>query len=268
MKLEVFNNIEFGKVRVVVDEVNNEPYFVGVEVAKILGYSNPTKAIISHVDVDDRKKEVIQAQSQNGMVVKTETNLINESGLYSLILRSKLESAKKFKKWVTSEVLPSIRKYGGYLTTKKIEEALLNPDTIIQLAKNLKDEQEKRRELEKKIDTEYKPKALFADSVAQSKSSILIGQFAKAISTDDFKIGQNKLFKWLREQGYLIDGGQRHNQPKQKYIDNGYFEVVERTVNNPDGSVRITITTKITGKGQVALTKKIKEHFKKENVAA
>ncbi len=115
---------------------------------------------------------------------------------------------------------------------------------------------------------EMKPKALFADSVAQSHTSVLVGQFAKAISGDDFTIGQNKLFSWLRDNKYLINGGQRHNQPMQRYIDNGYFEVIERTTNNPDGSVRINITTKITGKGQVALAQKIKESFSNEGAAA
>ena len=269
MNLEIFKNNGYEIRGGLID---GEPYFVAMDIAEMLGYEEPHKAVQQHCRNVTNLKEVLTRGKipDKELVEKYRKEygnnwasilLIKESDTYRLIMRSNMPDAVKIQDWVVEEVLPSIRKHGAYMTEQKIEEVLQDPDTIIKLAQNLKEEMQKRKELENKIDTEYKPKALFADSVAQSKTSILIGQFAKAISTDNFKIGQNRLFKWLRENGYLINGGQRHNQPMQKYIDNGYFEVIERTVNNPDGSTRITITTKITGKGQVALTKKIKEEF-------
>ncbi|WP_419767230.1 phage antirepressor KilAC domain-containing protein [Arcobacter sp.] len=146
----------------------------------------------------------------------------------------------------------------------EVEKEANKPLTVEQLllenAKMIDNLQNKVVILEHKVE-KNEPKVLFADSVSQSYTSILIGEFAKAISSDDFKIGQNKLFKWLRHNKYLISSGTRFNQPLQQHIDNGYFEVIERTINNPDGSTRITVTTKITGKGQVALTKKIRDSF-------
>ena len=254
MNIELFKNNEFGTVRVLKDE-SCEPWFVGVEIAKILGYSNPTKAILMHVDKEDIKKEVIEAPSQNGMMVKTETNLINESGLYSLILKSKLPQAKKFKRWVTSEVLPAIRKHGGYLTPEKVEEVLLNPDTIIQLATKLKKEQQRRKQLENEV-IELKPKAFFADVVSNAEDAILVRDFAKLISKGNFSIGEKRLFKWLRENGYLM----QNNKPYQRYIDMGIFKVIERSRTDDKGT-RIFHTTKITGKGQIYLQRKIYEDF-------
>lgn len=175
-----------------------------------------------------------------------ETTIINESGLYSLILSSKLPNAKRFKRWVTSEVLPAIRKTGMYAK----EELLENPDLAIQAFQQLKEEREKRKLLESKVE-EQKPKVLFADSVESSESSILIGDLAKLIKQNGHDIGQNRLFEWLRTNDYLIKGGERKNMPTQKSMDMKLFEVKERTVNNPDGSIRVTKTTKVTGKGQI-----------------
>lgn len=176
--------------------------------------------------------------------------LIPESDVYRLVFRSKLPEAEKFENWVTSEVLPSIRKYGGYLTPEKIEEALLNPDTLIQLATNLKEERSKRLAAEEKV-TAMVPKALFADAVAASHTSILIGELSKLISQNGVKIGQNRLFEWLRGNGYLIKRkGTDFNMPTQYSMELRLFEIKERTINNADGSIRTTKTPKVTGKGQ------------------
>lgn len=240
----IFKNEQFGEVRVV--EQNGEPWFVGKDVANILGYERPTKAIQDHVDDEDRDE--VPIQDSIGRMQKTPT--INESGLYSLILSSKLPQSKQFKRWVTSEVLPSIRKHGAYMTSEKIEEILSDPDTIISLAQELKEERAIRNKLQDKIDKD-RPKTLFADAVATSQTSILIGELAKILRQNGVNIGQNRLFSWLRDNGYLIKRkGSDWNMPTQKSMELGLFEIKERTINNPDGSVDIKKTPKVTGKGQ------------------
>lgn len=236
-------NFESTQVRTML--VNNEPWFVGKDVAEILGYKRTADAIRQHVYSEDRG--VGELPTPGGFQQMT---LVNESGLYALIFGSKLESSIRFKKWVTGEVLPSIRKHGGYLTPEKIEEALLNPDTLIQLATNLKEERSKRLAAEEKV-TAMVPKALFADAVAASHTSILIGELSKLISQNGVKIGQNRLFEWLRGNGYLIKRkGTDFNMPTQYSMELGLFEIKERTINNADGSIRTTKTPKVTGKGQ------------------
>lgn len=241
MKTQLFN---FKGYQVRTVTIDNEPYFVGKDVAKILGYSRTADAIRKHVDSED--KGVAKMETPGG---NQDLQVINESGLYSLILSSKLPQAKEFKRWVTSEVLPSIRKHGAYMTPQTIEKALLNPDTIISLATQLKEEQQHRKQLQ--VENEVmKPKALFADAVATSDTSILIGQLAKIMKQNGVDMGQNRLFKWMRTHGFLGKRGDSYNKPTQKAMNLGLFEVKERTVNNPDGSIRVTITTKVTGKGQ------------------
>ena len=177
--------------------------------------------------------------------------IINESGLYSLVLSSKLPTAKKFKRWVTSEVIPSIRKHGAYMTPDKLEEVLLKPDTLIQLAQNLKAEQEKRMALEVKME-EQKPKVLFAESVEAAKTSILIGELAKLLKQNGINIGQNRLFEWLRNNGYLIRRqGSDYNMPTQRAMEMGLFEIKETTITHSDGHIHVSKTPKVTGKGQV-----------------
>lgn len=241
-EIKIFRNEEFGIIRTVT--INNEPYFAGKDVATVLGYSNPQKAIRDHVDEED--KTVNDSFTVNG----TKGVLINESGLYSLVLSSKLPNAKKFKRWVTVEVLPSIRKHGAYMTNDVLEKALTSPDFLIQLATKLKDEQEKNKKLEAENE-EMKPKALFADCVSASKSTILIGELAKIIKANGVDIGQNRLFAWLRENGYLIRRkGMDYNMPTQRSMELGLFKIKETTINKPDGSIAITKTVKVTGKGQ------------------
>lgn len=242
-KLQVFDNEKFGSIRTIIKD--DEVWFVGKDVAEALGYSNTPKAIRDHVDEDDKLTERIVLSGQNREVI-----IINESGLYSLVLSSKLPSAKQFKHWVTSEVLPSIRKHGGYLTPAKIEEALLNPDTIIKLATELKQERAKRIECEKKIEVD-KPKVLFADAVETSDTSILIGELAKLIKQNGYDIGQKRLFAYLRDSGYLVkQKSASYNSPTQKAMKLGLFEIKERTIEQND-TVKVVKTTKVTGKGQI-----------------
>lgn len=238
-ELQIFN-FEDNEVRTQI--IDDEPWFVGKDVSDVLGYSE-TNAMTRRLNDDD-----FMSVKLSGMNMKS--ILINESGLYAAVMGSKLDSAKKFQRWVTKDVLPSIRKHGGYLTPEKIEEALLNPDTLIQLATNLKEERSKRLIAEQRV-TAMAPKAFFADAVAASHTSILIGELSKLISQNGIKIGQNRLFEWLRSNGYLIKRkGSDFNMPTQYSMELMLFEIKERTINNADGSIRTTKTPKVTGKGQ------------------
>ena len=240
--LTAFSNPEFGMIRTV--EIDGEPRFIGRDVARILGYANPNDALAKHVDEED--KGVAKCDTPGGV---QELAVINESGLYSLVLSSKLPNAKQFKHWVTAEVLPSIRKHGAYMTPETLEKALLNPDGMIKVLQALKEEQEKNKALASENE-QMKPKALFADAVASADTSILIGDLAKLIRQNGIMIGPKRLFAWMRDNGYLMKCGTSYNMPTQKSMELGIFEVKERTIQNPDGSARITRTTKVTGKGQ------------------
>lgn len=230
-------------------EVNGEPYFVGKDVAAVLGYQNPNEAIVEHID-DDDKLNSKTLSSFNLNLGQRGGWLINESGLYALILSSKLPTAKKFKRWVTSEVLPTIRKHGAYMTADTIKKAMQSPDFIIQLATELKSEQEKNRALSDKIEAD-KPKTIFADAVSVSHTSILIGDLAKLIRQNGVDIGQKRLFAWLRENGYLMKTGSSYNMPTQRAMDSKLFEVKETVVTHADGHTSINRTPKVTGKGQI-----------------
>lgn len=240
-KVQVFKNEEF-EVRTV--EVDGEPWFVGKDVANVLGYTNTRKALTDHVENEDR---------QDGVTIRDSIGreqkpvLINESGLYSLVLGSKLPSAKRFKRWITSEVLPAIRQNGVYMTDDKAYDITHNPGSLADLLLKA-GEQLKEKEI---IIQEMKPKALFADAVTTSHTSILVGDLAKIIKQNGYEIGQKRLFEWLRQNGYLIKSGSSKNMPTQKSMDLHLFEVKESTVQNPDGSVRVTKTPKCTGEGQV-----------------
>lgn len=236
-EIKVFNNAEFGKIRTL--NRDGEPWFVGKDVATALGYKDSVNALKSHVSEEDKGGWRIATQYG-----EREAVIINESGLYSLILSSKLESAKRFKRWVTADVLPSIRKSGGYIAGQDEMS-----DTEL-LAKALLVAQRQIEQRNAQI-AEMQPKALFADAVAASHTSILIGELAKILKQNGVDIGQNRLFETLRQQGYLIRrNGTDYNSPTQRAMELGLFEVKESTVGNPDGSVRVTRTTKVTGKGQ------------------
>lgn len=251
--LQIFKNSKFGEIRGL--EIEGEPWLVGRDIAVILGYAKPHNAISRHVDEDDTLKQGITDKLGR----MQETTLINESGFYSLVLGSKLPEAKEFKRWVTHDVLPTIRKHGAYMTPQKIEEVLLNPDTIIQLATTLKEEQQKRLEAERQIE-EQKPKVIFADAVTASKTSILVGELAKLLRQNGIDTGQNRLFQWLRDNGYLIKRkGTDYNMPTQYSMDLGLFEVKETTITHSDGHISISKTPKVTGKGQIYFINKFKE---------
>lgn len=249
-EIKVFENGEFGTLRGV--EIDGESWLVGKDVAERLGYSNPRKAIIDHVDDEDKCDGVTIRDS---MGREQNPICINESGLYSLVLSSKLPNAKKFKRWVTSEVLPAIRKHGGYLTAEKVEEALLNPDVLIRLATELKDEREQRKALEGQI-AEDKPYTGFGRAIAASSDAILVREFAKLANNAGIPIGQNRLYRWLRANSYLM----QDNKPYQRYVDNGWFALRESTVTTIKGDLLRT-TTLITGKGQMALLARLKDDW-------
>lgn len=245
-ELRIFNNPEFGEVRTT--EINGQPYFVGKDIAEILGYTNASKALADHIDAEDKlKNETLSSLGQRGGW------LINESGLYSLILSSKLENAKRFKRWITAEVLPSIRKTGGYIAG---QEELSDADLM---AKALLVAQKQIEERNKQIE-ELQPKALFADAVSASKTSILVGEMAKLLKQNGVEMGQKRFFEWLRNNGFLIRRkGNDWNMPTQRAMEMGLFEIKETTINHPDGHISISKTPKITGKGQVFFVNKLVE---------
>lgn len=234
-KLQVFN-FESHEVRSLL--LNNEPWFVGKDVAEALGYSKARNAIATHIDSEDKKDAPIQG-TLGGV---QEMTVINESGLYSLVLSSKLPSAKKFKRWVTSEVLPTLRKTGQY-QVKELSGSELMAKALIE-AQNVLAAKDKQIE-------EMKPKALFADAVATSHTSILVGELAKILKQNGIDMGQKRLFAWLREKGYLIKRqGTDYNMPTQKAMDLGLFEIKEGSYVNGSGVNITTKTPKVTGKGQ------------------
>ncbi len=229
-EIKIFSNPDFGEVRTL--KINGEPWFVGKDVAKALGYGDGkslANAVAKHVDDED--KGVTEMMTPGG---KQPIIIINESGLYSLILSSKLHSAKAFKHWATSEILPAIRKHGAYMTEQTIEQAIADPDFLIRLATD-------------------KPKVLFANAVNASSTSILIGELAKILKQNGVEnIGQNRLFAYMREHGYLMKLHRTdYNMPTQKAMHLGLFEIKESVIQYSDGRTTISKTVCVTGKGQI-----------------
>lgn len=244
-KIKIFENPEFGNVRTTL--IDGEPWFVGKDITDILKYRNGSRDINRHIDEDDRQKMMIFDGNQ-----MKETTVINESGLYSLILSSKLPTAKKFKRWVTSEVLPAIRKTGTYDIH---QDSYMIADPV-ERAKKWIEEETVRKEQAQQIEA-MKPKALFADSVTASDTTILVGELAKVLKGNGVNIGQNRLFVWMRENGYLINRkGSDWNMPTQKAMELGLFKVKETVINHSDGSISISKTVKVTGKGQLYFVNK------------
>lgn len=234
-EIKIFENQEFGKVRAL--EIDGKPYFLGKDVADALGYTNPQKAIRDHVDIEDKLSERFVLSGQN-----REATVISESGLYSLVLSSKLESAKRFKRWVTSEVLPSIRQTGSYQMTMPQGKELLALAVL---------EAQKTIEAQNKDIERMKPKEIFSDAVAASSTTILIGELAKLLRQNGIDIGQNRLFSWLRENGYLIrQKGSAYNTPTQRSADLGILTTKETVIVRSDGSTEVKKTVKVTGKWQ------------------
>lgn len=247
--IQVFNNSEFGTVRTV--EVNREPFFVGKDVTDILGYQNGSRDINRHVDEEDRHKIMLFDGNQD-----KETIVINESGLYSLVLSSKLPTAKKFKRWVTSEVLPAIRKTGGYIGgAENMTEAEIMARAVLIGQRTIEEQKRKIDNLQEEIAVN-RPKVLFADAVSASHTSILVGELAKILRGNGCNIGQNRLFERLRNDGYLMKCGTSKNIPTQRAMEMGLFEIKEGSYINGNGANVITKTTKVTGKGQTFFVNK------------
>lgn len=233
--IKIFENQEFGKVRAL--EIDGKPYFVGKDVAQILGYKDTSDALKKHVDEEDKLTRRFADSGQN-----REMYIVNESGLYSLVLSSKLESAKRFKRWVTSEVLPSIRQTGGYQMTMPQGKELLALAVL---------EAQKTIEAQNKDIERMKPKEIFADAVVASSTAILIGELAKLLRQNGIDIGQNRLFDWMRKNGYLIrQKGSAYNTPTQRSADLGILTTKETVIVHSDGSTEVKKTVKVTGKGQ------------------
>ena len=268
-EIQIFENAEFGKIRTIV--IDDEPWFVGKDVAAALGYTDTDKAIRKHVDVEDRTKGMprqnggssresftsgedrTKGMEERNVTPSIKDSLgreqypvyINESGVYALVFGSKLPTARAFKRWVTHEVLPAIRKTGSYHASGSYMI-----DDPIERARAWIREQEERKQLAA-ANAAMQPKALFADAVSASETSILIGGLAKLIKQNGVDIGQKRLFDWLREHGFLIKNGTDKNMPTQRAMERGLFEVKEGSFVDGNGVNRITRTTKVTGKGQI-----------------
>lgn len=244
-EIQIFS-FQNSEVRVIEGE-NGEPWFVAKDVAEILGYSE-TEKMTRRLDDDEKTTLPFRGGGSN---YQTNITIINESGLYNAVLGSTKPEAKAFKKWVTSEVLPSIRKHGAYVTEPVLDNWLNDPDRMIEALNALKAERARVRELEDRREAD-RPKVIFAESVAVAKTSILVGEMAKLIKqATGYDIGQNRFFQYLRDHGYLHGSGSQKNMPTQRSIEAGWFEIKEGTRINSDGVSVITRTPKITGKGQI-----------------
>lgn len=241
--LQIFKNSDFGELRTIVKE--GEPWFVAIDVCRALEIANSRMAV-DRLD-EDEKNTVSLTDGTPGNPNKA---IVSESGLYSLALGSRKPQAKPFKRWVTHEVIPSIRKHGAYATPATIESLIQNPESGIKLLTALKNEQDKRKVLEDKVNQD-KPKVLFADAVAASESPMLIGELAKVIKQNGVNIGEKRLFEWLRNNGYLIRRkGTDYNSPTQRSMEMGLFKVKETAITHSDGHITVNRTTKVTGRGQ------------------
>lgn len=261
-ELEVF---KFNDNEVRTKLINNEPYFALADVCKILELGNP-----SQVKTRLKERGVISNEvSDNTGFGSTRSyimNFIDEPNLYKCIFQSRKAEAEKFQDWVTSEMLPSIRKHGMYAT----KELLESPDLLIQVAQKLKEEKEARRIAEEQAEQrrllleEQKPKVVFADAVATSQTSILIRDLAKLLKQNGVDIGEKRVFRWLRENGYLIKQSKNGNTPTQKAMDQGLFEVKETSITHGNGIITTHFTSKVTGKGQIYFINKLKKEIEKE----
>ena len=247
--IQVFNSEQFGEIRTA--GTAQEPIFCAADICRALGYSKGRKAISDHCDEGDVTKR--DTPTSSGVQSMT---FVNEAGMYSLIFGSKLESAKQFKKWVTSDVLPSIRKHGMYATEATVESMLNDPENAILMLQAYQRERKERLAAQQQVEKleaqaiEDKPKIIYADAVKGSTSSCLIGELAKMIAQNGYPIGEKRLFQWLRDNHYLCSYGERFNQPYQQYIEQGLF-TMKQNVFSVDGEMRTRNTTKVTGKGQI-----------------
>lgn len=243
-ELKVFENPEFGKIRTI--EENGKVLFCSSDAAKALGYVRPNDAVSAHCRYTV-KRRIPHPQNPEKQI---EMVFIPEGDVYRLMARSELPGADKFESWIFDDVVPSIRKHGMYATENTVETLLNDPDTAIRILQEIKEERNKRKALEEKAEAD-RPKVLFADSVAASKNSILVGEMAKLLKQNGVETGQNRLFETLREKGFLIKRqGTDYNMPTQKAMEMGLFEIKETVVNHADGHTSVNKTPKVTGKGQ------------------
>ena len=248
--LQIFNSPDFGQIRTI--QQNGEPWFVGKDVADILGYQNGSRDVNRHVDEDDRQNY------QNGTFESNRgLTIINESGLYSLILSSKMPKAKEFKRWVTSEVIPAIRKTGGYIAgSENMTDAEIMAKAVLVAQSTIRQRDQRIKELESDV-AAAKPKVLFADAVSASDSTILIGDLAKILKQNGYNTGQKRLFQWLRDNGYLIKRqGADYNSPTQRSMELGLFRVKETPIIHADGHVTVNKTVKVTPKAPIYFANK------------
>lgn len=250
-ELKIFENPQFGAIRTITE--NGKTLFCGADVARALGYKKPQNAISAHCKGALKRGIGVQTGSKadgSPAMQQVELLFIPQGDIYRLAAKSELPGAEAFESWIFDEVLPSIHQHGAYMTPDTIEKVLTDPDTIIQLATALKEEQGKRKALEEKAEAD-RPKVLFADSVTASKSSILVGEMAKLLKQNGVHTGQNRLFETLREKGFLIKRqGNDYNMPTQKAMEKGLFEIKETVINHSDGHTSVNKTPKVTGKGQ------------------
>lgn len=248
--LQIFDSPDFGQIRTI--QQNGEPWFVGKDVADILGYQNGSRDVNRHVDEDDRQNY------QNGTFESNRgLTIINESGLYSLILSSKMPKAKEFKRWVTSEVIPAIRKTGGYIAgSENMTDEEIMAKAVLVAQSTIRQRDQRIKELESDV-AAAKPKVLFADAVSASDSTILIGDLAKILKQNGYNTGQKRLFQWLRDNGYLIKRqGADYNSPTQRSMELGLFRVKETPIIHADGHVTVNKTVKVTPKAQIYFANK------------
>jgi len=250
-ELQIFKNQEFGEIRTTI--INNEPWFVASDICKALEIGNTSQALTRLEDDEKCTTIILNEGAASG---KSSMSFINECGLYSLILSSRKPSARQFKRWITHEVIPSIRKNGGYIAGQEtLSDDELLEKAVLVAQRKIAERDKIIAEQQAKIEQD-KPKTIFADAVSTSRTSILVGDLAKLICQNGVQIGQKRLFEWLRNNGYLMRFGTSKNMPKQRYLEQGLFEIRESSVQNPDGSVRVTRTPKVTGKGQVYFVNK------------
>jgi anti-repressor protein len=251
--IRIFNHPQFGAIRTA--GTPDYPEFCAMDLCRALGYKNGRDAVAKHVDYRDVAKRDTPTKNQYGTEVIQQITYVNESGMYALAMASKLDSAKEFRHWVTSEVLPSIRKHGAYMTDITIDSILADPDNAIRLLQTLKEERQQRQLAESKaalleeVTREQAPKVLFAEAITGSQTNILVRDLAKLIQQNGYNIGEKRLFQWLRDNGYLCTYGQNYNKPMQRYVEQGLFFVKEGS-HSENGVLKSNFTTLVTGKGQ------------------
>lgn len=253
-QLQVFNNKEFGQVRTVVQ--GEEVWFIAKDVCDVLEIRNSRQAM-ARLDEDEKSGVTINDGSQNRTL-----SSVNESGLYSLILTSRKPQAKAFKKWVTSEVIPSIRKYGAYMIDQVLEQAVTNPDFAIGLLTKLKEEKEKLAAAQQQI-VQQKPLVVFAEACMQSEQTLKVSEVAKLATKQGVKIGQRQLFAKLREWELMF---KRSTEPTQLAVEKGYFEIAQGVKQKPNGEAFTWTTTYVTPKGQAYIIDRLKKEKEQEAV--